>query len=220
MSVFPDSIIAAVIFDLDGVLVDTEPLHLSATRELIAPNDLSTEQYEQFIGRGGFREWIETTYGIERSQIDARYNDLFYAELNRHTLEPLAGSRELIDAIRDRGIGLAVASQSSPLWVEATLRQAGLRDEFPVVVTASEAGRDKPEPDVYLYAASVLGVAPDICIAVEDSVYGVASAAAAGMWVVQSTQASFSPEAQPGAHAIVTSLQDFDLAWLDGEPPN
>ncbi len=207
---------AAVIFDLDGVLVDTEPLHLEATRALVAPAELAVEQYQGFIGRGGFREWIEATYGIDRAQIDARYSDLFYAALERAALAPLAGARELIEAIVERGLGLAVASQSSRPWVEATLRQAGLSAELPLIVTAGEAGRDKPAPDVYLRAAGLLAVTPEQCIAVEDSVHGVAAASAAGMRVVQSTQASFSPARQPGAHALIASLRDFDLGWLDG----
>ncbi len=216
MSASAGPAVAAVIFDLDGVLVDTEPLHLAATRALVAPAEVAVEQYLGFIGRGGFREWIEATYGISRAQVDARYNDLFYAELERVALAPLAGARELIQVIAERGLGLALASQSSRAWVEATLRQAGLGEEFAVVVTAREAGRDKPAPDVYLRAASLLAVAPERCIAIEDSVHGVAAASAAGMQVVQSTQASFSPPRQPGAHALIASLHDFDLSWLDG----
>ena len=210
--------IEAVIFDLDGVLVDTEPVHLAATRALIAPAELELTQYERFIGRGGFKEWLEATYEIARSEIDARYSDLFYAELERDGLRPLAGAVELIEAIEARGRGLAVASQSSRAWVEATLRTAGLERHFPLVVTAAEAGADKPAPDVYLHAARTLDVAPRNCIAVEDSVHGVASAAAAGMTVVQSTQSSFPQPRQPGAHAVIASLAAFDVGWLDAPP--
>ena len=210
--------VAAVIFDLDGVLVDTEPMHLAATRALIAPAEISNEQYERFIGRGGFKQWIESTYGIARAEIDARSSDLFYAELERASLEPLPGAVELIEAIGARGLGLAVASQSSRAWVQATLRSAGLDDRIPLIVTTQEVGADKPAPDVYLRAAERLDVAPGQCIAIEDSVHGVASASAAGMRVVQSTQASFSPPRQPGAHAVIASLRDFDAGWLDGEP--
>ena len=210
--------VAAVIFDLDGVLVDTEPVHLAATRALIAPGEISNEQYERFIGRGGFKQWLESSYGIARAEIDRRYSDLFYGELERASLAPLSGAVELIEAIGARGIGLAVASQSSRAWVQATLRSAGLDDRLSLVVTTEEVGADKPAPDVYVHAAERLDVTPDECIAIEDSVHGVASASAAGMRVVQSTQASFSPPRQPGAHAVIASLRDFDPGWLDGEP--
>lgn len=210
--------VEAVIFDLDGVLVDTEPAHLAVTRALIAPAALRVEEYERFIGRGGFKEWLEATYGIARAEIDARSRDLFNAELERNPPTPLPGAVELIEAIAARGLGLAVASQSSREWVEVTLRAAGLSSHFPLVVSAETAGRDKPAPDVYLLAARLLEVAPRACIAIEDSVSGIASARAAGMWVVQSRQASFVPPPQPEAHAVIASLQEFDLAWLDGVP--
>ncbi len=210
--------VAAVIFDLDGVLVDTEPLHLAATRTLVAPAELRLDDYRHFIGRGGFENWIETTYGITRAQIDARYDDLFYSQLALAPLQPLAGATELVDAVIARGIGLAIASQSTRAWVEATLCSTGLRDRFPLVVTAADVGRDKPAPSIYIHAAHLLGATPECCIAIEDSVHGVASASAAGMRVVQSTQASFAPPPQPGANALIASLQDFDQDWLDGAP--
>ena len=218
MSEATERTVAAVIFDLDGVLVDTEPVHLAATRALIAPAEISNEQYERFIGRGGFKEWIESTYGIARAEIDARSSELFYAEIERASLAPLPGAVELIEAIGARGLGRAVASQSSRAWVQATLRSAALDDRIPLIVTTEEVGADKPAPDVYLRAAERLDVAPGQCIAIEDSVHGVASASAAGMRVVQSTQASFSPPRQPGAHAVIASLRDFAPGWLDGEP--
>jgi HAD superfamily hydrolase (TIGR01509 family) len=212
----PTGEIAAVVFDMDGVLVDTEPLHMAATQALIAPAELTMEQYEQFIGRGGFKEWLAETYPITMEEIDAGYSDAFRAELASEPLEPLDGVVELLEAIGERGLLLAVASQSSRAWVDATLAAASLDRYFPQIATAGEAGADKPEPDVYLLAAEKLGQVPGACIAVEDSIFGIASASAAGMWVVQSTRASHTPSPQPNVDAVVASLRDFDLDWLDG----
>ena len=208
--------VAAVVFDLDGVLVDTEPVHLAVTRALVAPAELPLAQYERFIGRGGFSEWLVTTYGIDREGLDARHDALFFAALEREPLRPLAGAEDLLEAVEERGLGVAVASQSAPAWVEATLRSAGLVDRFCHVLTAADVGRDKPAPDIYLHAASLLGAPAPSCVAIEDSVHGVAAASAAGMRVVQTTQASFAPPRQPGAHALIASLGDFDRRWLDG----
>jgi HAD superfamily hydrolase (TIGR01509 family) len=213
----PPGEVAAVVFDLDGVLVDTEPLHMAATQTLIAPAELAIEQYEQFIGRGGFKEWLAETYPITLAELDAGYSDVFFTELEREPLEPLDGVVELLEAIGERGLLLAVASQSSRAWVDATLAAASLDRYFPQITTAGEAGADKPEPDVYLLAAEKLGQVPGACIAVEDSIFGMASARTAGMWVVQSTQASYTPPPQPSADAVVASLRDFDLGWLDGD---
>ena len=189
---------------------------MAATQTLIAPAELAIKQYEQFIGRGGFKEWLVESYPITMEQIDAGYSDAFYAELARDPLEPLDGVVELLEAITERGLQLAVASQSSREWVDATLEAAALDGYFMQIATAGEAGADKPEPDVYLLAAEKLGQVPGACIAVEDSIFGVASAHTAGMWVVQSTQASYTPPPQPDADAVVSSLRDFDLDWLDG----
>jgi HAD superfamily hydrolase (TIGR01509 family) len=210
--------VRAVVFDLDGVLVDTEPMHLAATRALIAPAELEVEAYERFIGRGGFKEWLEATYGIARAIIDERYTPLFFEELSRDGLEPLDGALDLIEAIARRPLPLAVASQSSRSWVEATLEAASLHTRFEAVSTAEEAGADKPAPDVYLHAAEALGVPASRCLAVEDSVHGVRSAVDAGMVVVQSRQASFPQEPQPGVRAVIASLREFDLGWLDHPP--
>jgi HAD superfamily hydrolase (TIGR01509 family) len=212
----PPSDVEAVIFDLDGVLVDTEPVHLAATRALIAPAELKDEVYERFIGTGGFGQWLVANYDITDEEVHERYSGLVREALERAGLEPLDGVIELLEAIGERGIALAVASQSSRGTVETTLRTVGLVEYFPVITTAGEAGRDKPAPDVYLLAAERLGVTPAAGIAVEDSVHGIASASAAGLWVVQSTQASFTPPPQPRAGAVVGSLREFDLGWLGG----
>ena len=193
--------VAAVVFDLDGVLVDTEPVHLAATRALVAPAELPLAEYERFIGRGGFIEWLVATYGIDRDGIEDRYDALFFAELERAPVGPLAGAVELIEAPRERGLGLAVASQSARAWVEATLRSAGLEDRFPHVVTAEDAGRDKPAPDIYLHAANLLGAPTPSCIAIEDSVHGVAAASAAGMRVVHDAGELRAAPAAGGARA-------------------
>jgi HAD superfamily hydrolase (TIGR01509 family) len=212
----PPADVEAVVFDLDGVLVDTEPVHLAATRALIAPAELADDVYEQFIGTGGFEQWLAATYEITIEQIRERYSGLVRDELARADLRPLDGVVELLEAIGERGIALAVASQSSRRTVETTLGTAWLDRYFSVITTAGEAGRDKPAPDVYLLAAERLGVTPAAGIAVEDSVHGIASASAAGLWVVQSTQASFTPPPQSQAGAVVGSLREFDLGWLGG----
>ena len=153
-----------------------------------------------------------------RTEIDARYSALFFEQLEGAPLHPLDGAVELLDAVSQRDLSLAVASQSSPAWVAATLRSCGLAARFPLVVTAEDAGSAKPAPDIYLHTARLLDAEPARCIAIEDSVHGLASAIAAGMRVVQLTQASFTPQPQAAAHAVIDSWRDFDLRWLDGAP--
>jgi HAD superfamily hydrolase (TIGR01509 family) len=214
--------IAAVVFDLDGVLVDAELVHRVASRRLVAPEMLTDEEYAAFVGTGiePFAEWVRRRYAVAEpvAAIVARYDALVSAELAAQRLPAFDGAHELLGTLRARGLPLALASQSLPRWVELTLAGAGLARAFDVVLAADAAARAKPAPDLYLHAAARLSVAPARCLAIEDSIPGVAAAVAAGMRVVQSRQASTAVSPQPGIFAAIDSLRAFDLRWLDGAP--
>lgn len=212
--------IEAVIFDLDGVLADSERVHLEASRRLIAPSVLEMDQYERFVG-GSFEDygrWIETTYGIPSSDFQSRYTDTIVELLRFGPSPAMAGADAIVRAVHRRGLRVAVASMSEPPWVAATLQATGLTELIPLVVTAVEVEHPKPHPDIYLHTAALLGVDPASCLAVEDSVHGVAAAVAAGMVVVQTRQGFLAPPPQPGVHAVIDSWAQFDLRWLEGRP--
>jgi HAD superfamily hydrolase (TIGR01509 family) len=129
--------------------------------------------------------------------------------------EPLPGVRELIDALRQRGIPSGLASSSWPGWIEALLGGTGLKGAFDAVTSSKEVAHGKPAPDVYLLTAEKLSVAPERCIAIEDTPTGLAAAKAAGMLAVQSRSAStaFPPLAE--ADVVLDSLLEFDLSLLN-----
>lgn len=210
--------IEAVIFDLDGVLVDSEPVHWRASERLFAPHTFTMEEYEPFVGLAiePYMAWARERFGLDASveELTERYAEAVTAELGAAPLPPLDGARELIAAARARGLRVGLCSQSIAGWVHPTLRAAGLDGSFDAVVTGDDVGRAKPEPDIYLHAARLLGAEPEACVAVEDSPAGVHSAAAAGMLVVQSRQASSAAPPQAGAHLVVGSLRDVDLDRL------
>ncbi len=213
--------VRAIVFDMDGVLADTEPVHLRAMRRFVAPGVLTDAQYESLVGTGihPTLHWIKRTYGRDESiaELRAEYSALITERL-RHGVHALPGTRELIDRALARGLQIAVASQSARGWVEATLRACGLRHLFHVVVTADHVPRPKPAPDIYLHAASRLGLPPAQCLAIEDSAPGVASAHRAGMVVVQSRQTKHAAPPQPLADAVIPSLREFDPRWLGPRP--
>jgi HAD superfamily hydrolase (TIGR01509 family) len=207
--------IEAVISDLDGTLVDSERVYLAATRAVIAPALIEDAIYEAWIGRGGFSEWIETTYGVARDGFRARVLEEFARALELDSAPAIDGAHDLLASLTARGLPLAVASQSSHALIEASLRATKLAHHFSVVVSVQDvANVGKPAPDVYLHAASRLGVPAAACLAIEDSVVGVRSALAAGMRVVQSRGTSFPAPPQPGVHAVIESLREFDPRWL------
>ena len=210
--------LGAVIFDLDGVLVDSEPVHWRASQRLFAPHHLAEAEYARFIGVAvePYMEWARERFGLDDAadRLVERYEEAVTAEIEAAALPPLDGARELIEASRARGLRVAVGSQSIAAWVKATLRSAALDGLFDAVVSGDEVERGKPAPDVYLLAAERLGVAPERCVAIEDSPAGLQSAAAAGMLGVQSRQASSAAEPQPLAQLVVGSLREVDLGRL------
>jgi len=208
--------VQAVVFDLDGVLVDSEPIYLELTRRLVAPAEVSDQDYARFIGTSGIRRWLSASYGIPLDEVLPRMRELQHAYLDASPPPAVDGAHELVDAIGGRALPLGVASQSSCNWVERMLECTGLTAAFQALVSAQEVERGKPAPDVYLRAAELLGADPAACIAVEDSAHGVTAALAAGMIVVQTRQTSRPFPPQPGAAVVVDSLRDFDLDWLDG----
>lgn len=177
----------AVLFDLDGTLVDSEPHYYEAGRltlERYGVTGFTWEQHSRFIGIGT-RETLETLraeYGI-----DAPVDELL-AVKNRHYLELVTTSatafpqmRAFVERLHTAGHPLAVASGSSRAAIEAALEATGLGSLLAVRVSAEEVGRGKPEPDVFLEAARLLGAAPAECVVVEDSAPGVEAAHRAGM---------------------------------------
>lgn len=219
MASMPCPSLQAVVFDMDGVLVDTEPVHYATACALISPAELPMSEYERFIGTSGFVAWLHETYDIPEDVIRARSTQLFLEQLEANGLKPLPGAADLVDAVRAAGLATAVVTMTQPDWTEATLRAAGLRDRFEVVITVRDVEHGKPAPDLYLHAAERLGVDPRCALAVEDSVHGIASAVAAEMNVVQLRQATYVPDPQPVAHAVIDSYADFDRAWLTGGIP-
>lgn len=215
--------VEGVVFDLDGVLADTEVIAYEALRMLLAPQPLTWDTYATIIGTSMdvTLDWLRTRYRRTEPPEVLRQltSDHIHRALDEATLEPMEGVPALVDAIRARGLRLGVASQSSHRWVEQVLTAIGIRPYVEIIATASDVSRGKPAPDVYLHAAASLGVAPGRTIAVEDSVPGIESASSAGLMVVQLRAAEDAPPPHPSAQAVLASLTRFDLAWLDAGLP-
>jgi HAD superfamily hydrolase (TIGR01509 family) len=213
---------SAVVFDLDGVIADTEPIYFEGLRRFLAPDVLTYQQYESLIGISWSDtwRWVQQHYGREErvEELHAASRPFLDAALEAAVVEPLIGLVELIGLLRGGGIRLGVASQSSPRWVTRVLDATGLTSTFDVVVTASEVKAPKPAPDIYLRASSLLGVPPPACIAVEDSPAGIASAHAAGMTVVQLRQTRPVPPHELAAF-VVDEHQSFPLHLLGLQMP-
>ncbi|MEV6315306.1 HAD family phosphatase [Streptomyces sp. NPDC051776] len=177
----------SVIFDLDGTLVDSEPNYHEAGRRLLAEYGVpgfTWEEHARFIGIGT-RETLEV---LSREHgIDAPVEELLEGK-NRHYLtlasastEAFPGMRKFAGALHAAGVRTAVASGSSREAIEAALGATGLAPLMDAVVSADEVAHGKPEPDVFLEAARLLGAAPADCVVVEDAAPGAEAAHRAGM---------------------------------------
>jgi HAD superfamily hydrolase (TIGR01509 family) len=203
----------AVIFDLDGVLLDSEPIYLAATNGVLAREGkyLSAEENASYIGVR-FRDMLAEI--IPRMGL-AHDADYYIAESQIEVLRafggPLApppGARELIERLADHDVPRAVGSSSSHSWVDQVLTNLGVRQYFPIVVGGDEVTHGKPEPDIFLRCAELLGVAPARCAVIEDSVNGVLAARRAGMTAIGLRTASTSTLVLEGCLAVVDSFDE------------
>ena len=173
--------IKAIIFDMDGTIADTEPLHKVARDNLLVSLGLSPEELsDKAIGRGKREYWAEVaaTYNLDVNADQLTVSE-FKELLNifkQTKLKPQEGLVDLLEDLKAKGIKTAVASSSDRFYILETLKILGLESYFPVVATADGVGIAKPAPDVYLKALKDLGVSAEHALAVEDSLTGAKSA--------------------------------------------
>ncbi|HYM82680.1 MAG TPA: HAD family phosphatase, partial [Candidatus Dormibacteraeota bacterium] len=213
--------VGAVIIDLDGVLVDTEPWWAEARTEVARRHGATwTPEDESSVKGANSREWASamhdrlgldaTAPGIEREVVGAM--------LDRYRREPAPRIDGGVAAVRRLAgrMPLAVASSAHPDVIRAALRSLGLAEAFDMVVSGDEVPRGKPEPDVYLEAARRLAVDPGRCLVVEDSGSGVMAARSAGMrvvWVGPAGDAARGREL--GADLVLASLDGLSVETIE-----
>ena len=209
----------AVIFDMDGVLVDSEPAFFEAANTVLASEGKSIdwERYKVCLGTSAEETWT-TLARLVGLTGDIGHYMRFYGKVLLETLArpqpPLPGALELLDELDRRGVPYALATSSWERWAQTVLRSAGLLERFPVRATGDAVEREKPAPDIYLLAAERLGVDPRACVAVEDTPPGLASARAAGMYAVQVRASSTAFPPLDGAHLVIDTLRDFPLGLV------
>lgn len=175
-----------VIFDMDGVLVLSEPLLAQAAAAMFAEKGYTVrhEEFHPFIGMGEDRYLggVAEARGIPMDpERDKARTYALYLEVIRGRLEALPGVADFVESCRRRGLKTAVASSADEVKVLGNLDEIGLPPStFDAVVNGSQVARKKPAPDIFLEACRRLGLDPSACLVVEDAVAGVAAAKAAG----------------------------------------
>ena len=178
---------AALVFDFDGTILDTETLEFRRWEELYTRHGrtLALGDWQQGIGTwDAFDPWLGLPEEVQarRKAVHAELLEHLHADIRGADLRP--GVREVLTAAKAAGLRLALCTSSSRDWVEPWLAHHGLSGAFEVMATRDDVARVKPDPELYLLACERLGLPPARCLALEDSLNGATAAAAAGLRVL------------------------------------
>jgi len=212
------AVIEAVVFDLDGVLIDSEPVWERARRALVAARggQWAPDAQRRLMGMST-AEWArylseDLGVGLPPDEVAAQVIDRMAASYREH-LPLLPGA---VEAVRRLAAGwpLGLASSAPAVLIETVLASAGLRSYFAVTMSTEQVPHGKPAPDIYLAVAAKLGHAPANCAAVEDSSNGLRSAAAAGLRVIAIPHPKYlpDPDALAAASLVLPALADLTPA--------
>ncbi len=206
----------AVIFDMDGVLVNSEPFYLKVEQENFKKLGLNVSHEEHVTYQGtatdvmwkkviekhGLSQTLDELLEMSNSLVLPYFNSL-------ETVEPMPGIERLIKFLTDKNMPLALASSSYPDVIEIILQKTGLKKYFKVVVDSQMAGASKPEPEIFLLAAKKLGVKPEKCVVVEDSTNGIKAAKSAGMFCIAFAGPGSEHQNQEEADVIITNFEEL-----------
>jgi HAD superfamily hydrolase (TIGR01509 family) len=213
---------SGIVFDLDGVLIDTEPIYLETINSILAGygvEPLSASAYSEFIGKHADFTWstLGARHGLPASpdELKATY-DTRLEEILPTRLHLRPDAALLLAAVGRTAIKTAVATSSRQRWLDLKISVLGLGPFFGAVVSAEEVGKFKPEPDVFLVAAERAGIDPARAVAIEDSPSGITAAKRAGMRVFALRTESTMGLDLSEADEVIDSLDEIDLGVLFG----
>lgn len=213
----------AVIFDMDGVMIDSEPVHLEANKRLMKDLNLhfNPSYYAQFVGSTTDHMWDKMIHDFNLSQTPEELmalSDRYVKEINGDAGYPeIPGVSTLIKQLSGETIKLAVASSSGVGRIRYVLECMGLQSAFDSIVSGTQVEKPKPEPDTFLKAAELLRVKPSECLVIEDSWNGMKAAKAAGMVCLgyENPEAVMGRQNVEYADYIVQGFEDVDIKFLE-----
>jgi HAD superfamily hydrolase (TIGR01509 family) len=211
----------AVIFDMDGVMIDSEPLWEKTERILLARRniDYSPEYRDLIVGlnQNDSGKLLWQTFSLRETldEIISERLDIL-TEIYKQELDIIPGVTPLLKELRVRGYILAVASSSPLRVINFVLDMFSLHQYFDAVVSGECINFGKPHPDIYLHTAERLGVKPSECVAIEDSINGVRSAKSAGMRCIAIPDKRLSRGKFDIADLILENTDDLDITMIEG----
>lgn len=210
----------AVIFDMDGVLVNSEPMHYDAILMLLEELGCSMdyEYYKQFIGTTNTYMWntMKKDFGISLSidELNRRVDEKKDFIVERDGFEEIPGVREFVKNLHENGMKLAVASSSRMEDIKKVVEAVGVREYFDQLVTGESVRNPKPAPDIFEKAAKELGVRPDECVVIEDSYNGSRAAHAAAMTCIGFINPDSGDQDLSTASYLVEGFEEIDYRFV------
>jgi beta-phosphoglucomutase len=210
----------AVIFDMDGVMVDTGQQHYAAWQRLFAEMGREEPSKAEFCVTFGMRnpELLRLFFGpnLADDKVEelGRKKEAYYRELVREQVKPALGLLPLLRELKGRGFKVAVGTSAPRENIELVLGVLGITEEMDAVVGGADVARGKPAPDTFLLAAERCGVPPERCLVIEDAPAGLAAARAAGMRCIGVTGTS-PREALSDADLVVDSLTEVNVEVIE-----
>jgi HAD superfamily hydrolase (TIGR01509 family) len=208
----------AVLFDMDGVLIDSNPYHKIALQQFCRKHgyDLSEDELRTRIYGRTNKDWITNLFGDISSDLLSRYADekeALFREIYKNDIRPLKGLIDFLDLLEANRIPKAIATSAPRANVDFTLHHTGIGKYFSTILDESFVSRGKPDPEIYIKTAAALGYPSEKCIVMEDSLSGIASGMGAGSKVV-ALATTHLPEELSHAGLVIHDFSELNLGSL------
>jgi len=211
----------SIILDMDGVIIDSEPIHFKVEKELFKNLGLaiSDEEYLSFVGTTSRALWLhmKNKYKLSQSVEElvemekANYMDYILSQGNE---KPMPGVAQLIEELYRNKVKLVVASSASIKNIERVLEMFNLGRFFEAKVSGDEVNNEKPAPDIFIYAAKVIGAQPEECVVIEDSKNGVEAAKSAEMKCIGFKNPNSGNQDLSSADIVINSFSEINYQKL------
>lgn len=210
----------AFIFDMDGVIIDTEPLHNKIVRGILAKDNIfvTDEEFEKFTGMAStaiFDIFIKR-YNLPHTAKQMSQDQMTTLKdyIVKYQMKPIAGIIPLIEKLHKVGIPMAIASSSRPDVIKFIVDFFNITSYFKILMSGEDLPHSKPAPDIYLQTAQKLGVVPADCVVLEDSINGTIAAKTAGMYCIGFANPNSGNQDLSRADIIVDKITDIDITNL------
>lgn len=208
--------IKAIIFDMDGVIIDSEPLHFMSDKMTMKDFGfkITDEELNKYVGVANPVMWSELRekYNIPASVEELMFKQMYYkkALFGDSGLRCIEGIESLLESLKDSNIKIGLASSSPREFIELILNNLGIIEYFEITVSGEEVEKSKPAPDIFLKAAELLKVHPSACVVIEDSGNGVRAAKEAGMKCIGYLNPHSGKQDLGLSDILVNSIKDID----------